>query len=95
MNFLNQAIEAILLKVVAPMVGKLPKGAKTLMGLFLLMLVWVCQTWVVPAVPAARVEALTEVFNWLHGIAWTVFGIGVYHKVAASDPKAISGAAKP
>lgn len=89
MNFLNQAIEAILVKVVAPMLGKLPKGAKTLIGLSLLVLVWVSRTWVVPAIPAETGETLTAALAWAQGIAWTVFGIGVYHKAARLDPNAV------
>lgn len=92
----NKLVENFLIQVVAPATAGFGKGWKTVIGLCLLGVAAACQEFLSGrGLSPDTMEWVNWLLDWAERIGYLVFGIGVYHKVAASDPRAISGAAKP
>ncbi len=88
MGFLNQLIETVLMKVVGPLTGKLGKGWKTLAGLVLLAAVAGSHALVEGrAFEPGTLDTIQAVSDKVEWLAWALFGVGVYHKVAAAEPE--------
>ncbi len=96
MNWANKWIAKILIDWIAPLTAKMGGGWKTLTGICLLALVQGSRMYLSGReIDPDVMETVSALLKTIEVTAWPLFGIGVYHKVAASDPKAISGAARP
>ena len=89
MRYLNHILETIVIGWLGPRVAKLPKGWKTVAGLCLLVLAQVCLAFVegrtIDAGTLHWIEWGVDKAEW---IGWVLFGVGVYHKAYAAQPRA-------
>lgn len=83
---LDKMLEWLILEKIAPLMNHLPQKYKTLTGIILIGLAWVCQ----------NVRINDKINPWLDtGYTFLIWagpiltGIGVFHKSVAVDPKEI------
>ncbi len=84
----NSIIEWILIKVIAPQTARMGTGWKTITGLVVLLLVQGSRMYLAGReIDPSVLEVVAALLTTLEWSAGGLFGIGIYHKVAASDPK--------
>lgn len=87
MNFLNKIIEGLLTQILGPVLAKTGKRWKTTLGLLVLVSIAAFHALTEGKFEGDTLATVQRISDYVEAGAWTLFGVGVTHKMLNAPPK--------